>query len=74
MASVEQQTAPAGDSTRLTTPDGVPIEDLPGWDPVRQVFVLDRSRTRVPEAARRKAPPVPREARADQAADQHAAR
>jgi hypothetical protein len=33
----------------LETPDGVPIEELPGWDAGREVFVLDRSRT----AARR---------------------
>jgi hypothetical protein len=29
----------------LETPDGVPIEELPGWDAGRGVFVLDRSRT-----------------------------
>ena len=31
--------------TPLETPDGIPIEELPGWDAERRVFVLDRSRT-----------------------------
>lgn len=37
----------------LAAPDDLPIEEWPGWDPARGVFVLDRSRTRAREAAKR---------------------
>jgi hypothetical protein len=44
----------------VRTGDGVPIEELPGWDAERQVFVLDRSRS---AAAKRRARPVGERAR-----------
>ena len=34
-----------GPKTQIETPDGVPIEELPGWDTERGVFVLDWSRS-----------------------------
>jgi hypothetical protein len=44
-AIMAAQRAPDVSGIAVTTPDGVPIEDLPGWDAKRDVFVLDRSRT-----------------------------
>jgi hypothetical protein len=42
---VTAQRAQDAPDVPVNTPDGVPIEELPGWDAKRGVFVLDRSRT-----------------------------
>jgi len=58
--SAEPQTTneePAGAAPEAK-PDGLPIEEWPGWDAARGVFILDRSRTKAREAVRRRRAPV----------------